>query len=234
MGECIAYSTSRGREFVETIQQEWAHKWPNKIMYYNVIGVCRTMSTKDVRKALNLAMTTWDLEIDIGFKPFWWGAEVGKVKADLTIDFKSPEEDDLFKERPSVLAYAYFPAQGSSSGKVVFNDDYIWTNNGKPIKGSDAMAKGWVENANPDAQLRTHNIINVLIHELGHSLGLRHDVTGNGDGADVMDAYYGNDRKDLSPRDIERILLKYPARVYSRFYHYGRFKKWIARKKSYL
>jgi hypothetical protein len=219
-------------EFVETKQEEWAHKWPHKTMYYNVIGVCRTLSTKEVRKALNLAMTTWDLEIDITFKPAWYDKDVfGGGASNLTIDFKSSDEDDHFRERPSVLAYAYFPGQGSVSGKVIFNNDYIWTNNGKSIKGSKAMANGWIENANPDSNLRTYNIINVLIHELGHSLGLRHDVTGNSDGADVMDAYYGNDRKDLSERDIYRARLKYPARIFSRWSHYGRLKRWLKRAK---
>jgi hypothetical protein len=229
MGSCIAYATKKGREFIETTQSEWAGKWDKKVMYYQVIGTCRTLTEKQVRKALNFAMTTWDLEIDIVFKPFWWGAPV--AEPELTIDFENKVENGTFKDRPSVLAYAYFPAQGSVSGTVMFNDEYIWSLNGKPIKGKDAMAKGWIDNANPESNLKTFNLITVLIHELGHSLGLRHDVTGKGDGRDVMDAYYDG-ALDLSERDILRILLKYPARVYSEFTHYGRLKKWLARKKA--
>jgi len=229
MNRCVAHATIKGREFVETIQEEWAHKWPNKIMYYDVIGDCRTMSEKDVRKALNYAMTTWDLEIDIVFKPKWYGS--GTQTTNLTIDFKSSAEEDYFRKKPSVLAFAYFPGQGSVSGKVVFNNDYIWTMNGKPIKGKDAVAKGWVDEAGDDSNLKTFNIIHVLIHELGHSLGLRHDE--HGDSRDVMDAFYSG-KLELSDWDILRIRLKYPIRVFSKWSHYSRLKKWLARKKASL
>jgi len=232
MGECISYSTNKGREFVETIQEEWAHKWPNKTMYYDVINICRTMTTKQVRRALNCAMTTWDLEIDVTFKPIWWMKnKYPHLKPNLTIDFKSSDEDDHFAQKPSVLAYAYFPGQGSVSGKVVFNNDYIWSMNGKPISGKDAKAKGWVDNANDNTSIRTYNIITVLIHELGHSLGLRHDVSGNKNGNDVMDAFYDG-QLELSDRDIYRIRKKYPARIFSRWSHYARLKKAMKRIKS--
>lgn len=45
-----------------------------------------------------------------------------------------------------------------------------------------------------------------------------------------MDAYYsGSDRFELSERDIFRIVSKYGNRIYSRWSHYGRLKKAIAR-----
>jgi len=234
MKSCIAYATTKhSREFVETQedQTEWSGKWEEKIMYYDVIGECRTMTEREVRKALNLAMTTWDIEVDIVFKPVWYSEF---DTANLTIDFKDAKDDDLFKTSPSVLAYAYFPSQGSVSGKVVFNNDYIWTVHGRPISGFKAKDNGWI---NPDtsdfSNIKTYNIITVLIHELGHSLGLRHDVTGASDGDDAMDAFYDGNL-NLSDRDVFRILLKYPARVYSRFNHYGRLKRWLARKKQRL
>lgn len=228
MNKCIAYSTPDGRhtrEFVEVTQEEWSHKWPNKIMYYDVIGDCRTLGNKDVKTALNLAMTTWDLEIDIIFKPSWWN--VGNT-ANLTIDFKSSSQDSYFKDKPSVLAYAYFPGQGAVSGRVVFNNDYIWSMDGKPIKGRDAVAKGWVKDAGADTNLKTFNIIHVLMHELGHSLGLRHDE--HNDSNDVMDAFYSG-KLGLSDWDIIRIRLKYPVRVFSNWSHYARLKKWLAARK---
>jgi hypothetical protein len=49
MGSCIAYATKKGREFIETTQSEWAGKWDKKVMYYQVIGTCRTLTEKQVK-----------------------------------------------------------------------------------------------------------------------------------------------------------------------------------------
>lgn len=233
--KCSVYAsntTDKQLEFIE--QDEWDGKWEKDVMYYSVIDKPRTMSQKQVRKALNYAMTTWDLEIPITFKPYWWGAPVDKP--DLTIEFKSKKEDHYFVEKPSVLAYAYFPNQGSVSGKVVFNDEYMWTFQGKGITAGEALRRDWITGTtNPENILRTYSVIAVLIHELGHSLGLRHDVTGNYDGVDVMDAYYsGVNRFELSDRDIYRIVDKYGNRIYSNWRKYGALKKAIKRGKLRL
>lgn len=234
MGQCIAYSTNKGREFIETDQEEWPHAWELDELVYNVVGVCRTLENKTVRKALNLAMTTWDIEVDVTFTPKWHRKNLYKP-SHINIDFQDAEESEYFRNKPSVLAFAYFPGQAGVSGKVVFNNEYIWTMNGKPITGKEAKAKGWVNEGTADTtSIRTFSIINVLIHELGHSLGLKHDVSGNKDGVDVMDAFYDSNRMNLSERDIFRILLKYDRRIFSRWSHYGRLKKWLARKKASL
>jgi len=208
-------------------QEEWNGKWHKDIVYYDIgFPDLPLINQKKLRRALNIAMTTWDLEIPVKFKPAnWYG-----VPADIRISFRG-DEDNLFRTKPSVLAYAYFPEQGDLSGVIVFNTKYLWDLSGKGISGKEAVEKGIVENAHPDSIIRTYNFIVVLVHELGHSLGLRHDVTGNNDGEDAMDAFYDEDVIDLSGRDISRITDKYGVRVYSRWSHYGRFKKWLARAK---
>ena len=102
MHACIAHTSIRGVEFVERgTQVERAGKWDKRVMYYDIIGVCRTMSIKEVRRALNFAMTTWDIEIDIEFRPIWFGNQLHK--ADIRIDFRNKSEYKLFKDQPSVL-----------------------------------------------------------------------------------------------------------------------------------
>jgi hypothetical protein len=233
MPRCLAYTSNRPNrdiEFIENIEQdEWHGKWGIDEIYYDVIANCRTLPLRKVRKALNYAMTSWDIEIDVTFKPKWYDRKGNDTH--ITVDFKSSEEDDLFKERPGVLAYAYFPSQGNVDGVMVFNDDYIWSMDGKSITTREAFENGWIDGFdNPDNLLKTYNIIHVLMHELGHSLGLRHDVSGNTDGRDVMDAFYSG-ILELSDRDIVRILLKYPRRVFSRWSHYARLKKTLYRMK---
>jgi|TARA_R110002074_G_scaffold373697_1_gene549907 hypothetical protein len=214
-------------EFIEDTQTEWRHKWELDVMYYDVISPCRTLEEKKVRKALNLAMTTWDIEIPVKFKSNW-GNKKSPI-SNITIDFKSSDEDHYFKDRPSVLAYAYFPGQGSVSGKVIFNNDYIWSANGKPISGKKAKEKGYVANADDNSQLRTYNLIHVLIHELGHTLGLRHDAHNNT--SDVMDPYYSG-KLELSNYDLMRIRAKYGIRIWANWARYSQVKRIVSRIKS--
>ncbi len=223
--KCIAYaSTKKGKVVEFTVQDEWKGKWDKTQLMYDIVGSCRTMSDQDVKTTLNYATQTWEIETGIKCVSGW-----GNVNADIRLDFKSSEQDELFKEKPSVLAYAYFPSQGSASGKIVFNNDYIWDALGKGILAKDALEKGWVKQiTNPNAKLKTYSIVAVLIHELGHCFGLTHDVSGNADGTDVMDAFYsGIDRLELSPRDIERIKAKYGDRIYKSPTGYERLKNAI-------
>jgi len=221
-------------EFVEHDdgQTEWPYKFEGNPLWYDVIGKCASLSQKQVRKALNLAMTTWDLEIDVTFKPTWFD-EAAAIIGDFTIDFRDKEEDQYFKNSPSVLAYAYMPGQGALSGNVVFNNSYLWSLDGKPISVKEARKRGYPVLGNPpeDQMLKTYNIIHVLIHELGHILGLRHDE--HHDSRDVMDAFYSG-KLELSLWDIYRILLKYPRRVFSRWNAYARLKRAFKRIKLRL
>ncbi len=229
MNKCTYRSGLNKIQFIEDVQEEWGHKWDLDVMYYDIISECRTIPLNKVKRALNLAMTTWDLEIPVKFKSNWNNRRF--PISNITISFKSSVEDHYFKDKPSVLAYAYFPGQGDVSGQVIFNDDYIWSTNGKPVSGKKAKEEGWVVDAYDTNQLKTYNIIHVLIHELGHSLGLRHDA--HNDTKDVMDAYYSG-KLELSSYDISRIREKYGVRTWKGLNWYAIVKRAVASMKLRL
>ena len=210
-------------EFVSE-QTEWQHKWEKDVLTYDIEyhESLKLISKRQLKRAVNLAVSTWNFEIPLKFKSAW------NTQADIEIRFKTKDEDNYFKDKPSVLAYAYFPGQSNYSGRVVFNASYIWDLKGKGIKGSEAVKKGLVDNAYPTNILKTYNLYAVLIHELGHTLGLKHDISGAKDGADIMDAYYSVTNLDLSDRDIYRIRVKYGQRVWSRFIWYNIIKRWLS------
>jgi hypothetical protein len=230
---CVVYANSLNGHTIEFMEKqiEWEHKWEKDVMYYNIEyhDSLKLISKKKLATAVNLAMTTWDIEIPMKFKPFSWlrGDILETVTGpDISIRFKTPDEDEYFQRKPSVLAYAYLPGQGSYSGKVVFNAAYIWDLKGKGIRAEKAVELGLVEQATPGNILRTYNIYHVLIHELGHTLGLKHDATGVRDGKDVMDPFYSG-VLELSDRDVLRIRAKYGVRVFSRWSRYNRLKTWL-------
>ena len=196
----------------EALQTEYPHKWEKPTVTYAMIRGTEDLPEDSMEIiAMNLAMTTWDFEI-----PLILQVVKKNENPDITLEFSDSENDDYFKNSPSVLAYAYYP-KTSLEGVIKFNDDYLWSLDGKPVLAPyDPTGR---------TKFKTYNMLHTLIHEIGHSLGLKHSE-GQGLENTVMYPFY-NAQLDLHEYDIERIVAIYGSRQWSHPIHYTRMKNWL-------
>lgn len=206
------FSKTNNDAHFEVQQTEYPHKWDKpEVTYALVRGTDDIPGDSIERIAMNLAMTTWDLEIPLILK-----VVKKNENPDITLEFADNQSDAFFKERPSVLAYAYYP-KTSQQGVIRFSDEHIWSLDGSPIPAPyDPTGR---------TKFKTYNLLHTLIHEIGHSLGLSHS-DGAGLEKTVMYPYY-NKQLDLTDYDIDRIVAKYNSRQWPHPAHYTRMKDWI-------
>ena len=192
-----------GLQFIEEKQTHWKYKSDKQAVTYALQKDTEDIEGRRIEeRAVNLAFLTWNIEIPLKLK-----SVRGRKTPDIYINFVHAKNDAYLKNKKNVLAYAYFP-KTSKQGKIVFNEDYLWSINGRN---------------------NSYNMVHVLIHELGHSLGLTHDVS---DRNSVM-WYQYNGRMNLTKYDINRICEKYGRRKFSGRI-YSRIKQLIRRKKERL
>lgn len=190
---CELHSAENGIKFTENIEgiNEWPHSWPDGEITYRLNN-----STSDIEKeshqkrAVTVSLRAWQLRINkLKFRR--------ERNPDVSVDFEVSFEDLAhFDNMKGVLAHAYFPGQGEVSGDCHINDEWNWVT-------SSLFQK-----------LSSPPLVPVLIHEFGHSLGLRHDTT-------TMDSIMypsfdlGKKKNSLHPRDVQRIQERYGARSIS-------------------
>ena len=206
--------------FSEEKQEHWKHKWTKQTVTYALQKDSVDIKGRSIEKrAVNLAFTTWNIEIPLKLR-----STRGK-NPDIKINFCHGKNDKIFSKKKGVLAYAYYPAT-KHQGTIVFNEDYLWTVNGKPVLAWKVDSRYDQSNR---TKLRSYSLVHVMIHELGHSLGLTHDAS---DKKSVMWWQY-NGQMHLSTYDINRITEKYGRRKW-RGRIYGRIKQLIRNKKERL
>jgi len=178
-------------QFKENIEgiDEWPKSWPDGEISYRLNNFSQDLSNRWQTRAATVSLRTWQLRINkLRFR-----RERNKdAHVDFNVNFK--EQDSFSSE--GVLAHAWFPGQGDISGDVEINDQWNW------VPGVHLSDIG-----HPP-------MVPILIHEFGHSLGLRHDNTTT-DSIMYPSFNLGRKKTGLGPRDVLRIQERYGTRSLS-------------------
>jgi len=170
------------------LQDEWPHNWPNGIITYRLNNLSLDIEKKEWQiRAVTVAFRAWQLHINnIKFKR---ERDITK-HVDMNISFQPLAK---FDNKKGVLAHAYFPGQGELSGDIELNDEWNWV---PGVKWSKMM---------------TPPLVPILIHEIGHGLGLRHDTRSM---ESIMYPSFdlGKKKNTLNEDDIFRIQTRYGKR----------------------
>ncbi|CAG9948812.1 unnamed protein product [Clonostachys rosea f. rosea IK726] len=153
-------------------------KWNKKVITWRLVGPSEDLPIGQVRTAILKACNEWNRYMLNNRLQ-----EVLSGPADIVIQFARGNHGDgnNFDGPGRVLAHAYFPppAGGQLSGDIHFDEDENWTE---------------------DFSMQ------VALHELGHSLGLRHST----DPSAVMFPTFSSGRRSLGTDDIAGIRRLYP------------------------
>lgn len=166
---------------------EWKHSWEGPVITYRLNNFSNDIEERKHQTiAVTVAFRAWGLRVNnIKFKR----ERNPRRRVDINISFKGL---DNFRSK-GVLAHAYFPGQGEISGDIEINDDWDWVPHAN-----------WQTLANPP-------LLAILIHEIGHSLGLRHD-TRTQDSIMYPSFNLGRSKNALHKNDVERIQNRYGKR----------------------
>ncbi|XP_049809448.1 matrix metalloproteinase-14-like [Schistocerca nitens] len=133
------------------------------------------------------AFKIWQDKIDIQFKHDSNNPDIlitnKRHKHKFEIDKAIHCSKDL-DGKGNVLGHAFFPDINNNPVEIHMDDDEIWY-----LEMNTNTPKGQT------------NLFEVLIHEIGHSLGLRH----SDDYGSIMYAYYNGSHLELSQDDIDAI-----------------------------
>lgn len=207
----------------EAQQPEWSHSWKKKKLTYCVIRGTEDIEERShLQLVTNMAMTMWDIEIDLDLHPV---KLIDNPKPDIRIYWKTPKQEPYFKEKPATLAFAYYPGQGDHSGIIVFNESYYWNMTGKGVPAYKIDPR---YPSNSPVLIKGYNIVVVMGHEAGHMLGLTHSTRRLG--KDLMDPIYNPKIKWPSESDILRIITRYKREQYRRWAHVGFLRRWFRRR----
>ncbi|XP_049813823.1 collagenase 3-like [Schistocerca nitens] len=158
------------------------YKWNKQHIKWHYKG-----ATKKVLQLTDAAFKIWQDKIDIQFKHDSNNPDIlitnKRRKHKFEIDKSIHCSKDL-DGKGNVLGHAFFPDMNNNPVEIHMDDDEIWY-----LEMNTNTPKGQT------------NVFEVLIHEIGHSLGLRH----SDDYGSIMYAYYNGSHLELSQDDIDAI-----------------------------
>lgn len=205
LAHCELTQESNGTlKFSETVDErinEWPTSWPEGEISYRLNNFSEDFKEKWQTRAVTVALRAWQWKLSkIKFRK--------ERNPDVSVDFDVSFEDlDHFDGRRGVFAHAYFPGQGKLSGDCHINDDWHW--------------RSGVHNST----LGKPPLVPILIHEFGHSLGLRHDTF---DKEDIMYPSFdlGKKKNMIGIRSTQRAQERYGVRTLKPW----QMAYWIARR----
>ena len=164
-------------------------KWNKSNLTYYFENGTNDISGDNERLAIKEAFSVWSNASNLTFTEVF-----SANNADIVIKWATGNHGDgssnSFDGTNGVLAHAFFPPpnSGDLAGDVHFDDAESWTDQFQYTSSQPI------------------DLITVAIHEIGHSLGLKHSQDSNA----IMYAYYYGSRRQLHDDDILAIRSLYP------------------------
>jgi len=119
--------------------------------------------------------------------------------AHIKINWLGAKDEKYFKDRSSVLAFAYGPQVGIG-GDITMNSDHLWLLRKEKLTMMEAFDKGYIDAAHFDAEhpnntVKFYDPLHTMKHEGGgHSCGMRHITDVNRKYDTIMYPYYNGKR----------------------------------------
>jgi hypothetical protein len=205
--EALVDSLHHKIDFVEEVGDlpdvdEYRGRWKDGEISYRLNNFSDDFNENWQTRAVTVALRAWKLRI----KNIYFRRERNpNSHVDINVSWENLSH---FDNRKGVLAHAYFPSQGDISGDCHINDEWNY------VAGTFMQS------------LSKPPLVPILIHEFGHSLGLRHDTYDRGS---IMYPSFnlGQEKYRLGPRDVSRMQEKYGARNLSqRIIDYFAFRRY--------